>query len=124
MAGELASYTESLDADPARLAAVQERRAALNRLVRASAAAPPPRPRPASPRRPTAPVTPVTPSAPGELGGPGKAGSLTVGARDGIGDLTAVLAWTKIAAARLNELEGDDDRIAGLAQRKPSWPRG
>ena len=35
MAGELASYTESLDADPARLAAVQERRAALNRLVRA-----------------------------------------------------------------------------------------
>ena len=35
VAGELASYTESLDADPARLAAVQERRAALNRLVRA-----------------------------------------------------------------------------------------
>ena len=35
VAGELASYTESLDADPARLAAVQERRAALARLVRA-----------------------------------------------------------------------------------------
>jgi DNA repair protein RecN (Recombination protein N) len=34
-AAELASYTESLDSDPARLAAVQERRAALGRLVRA-----------------------------------------------------------------------------------------
>ena len=35
VAAELASYTESLDADPARLAAVQERRAALGRLIRA-----------------------------------------------------------------------------------------
>jgi DNA repair protein RecN (Recombination protein N) len=35
LAAELASYVESLDADPARLAAVQERRAALGRLVRA-----------------------------------------------------------------------------------------
>ena len=39
VAGELASYTESLDSDPARLAAVQERRAALGRLIRAYAAA-------------------------------------------------------------------------------------
>jgi DNA repair protein RecN (Recombination protein N) len=39
VAGELASYNESLDADPARLAAVQERRAALGRLVRAYGAA-------------------------------------------------------------------------------------
>jgi DNA repair protein RecN (Recombination protein N) len=35
LAAELASYTEALDADPARLAAVQERRAALGRLARA-----------------------------------------------------------------------------------------
>jgi DNA repair protein RecN (Recombination protein N) len=35
LATELASYTESLDSDPVRLAAVQERRAALGRLVRA-----------------------------------------------------------------------------------------
>jgi DNA repair protein RecN (Recombination protein N) len=35
VAGELASYTEGLDSDPARLAAVQERRAALGRLIRA-----------------------------------------------------------------------------------------
>jgi len=35
LATELASYTESVDSDPVRLAAVQERRAALSRLVRA-----------------------------------------------------------------------------------------
>jgi DNA repair protein RecN (Recombination protein N) len=35
VAAELASYTDALDADPARLAAVQERRAALGRLARA-----------------------------------------------------------------------------------------
>ncbi|HEV2372594.1 MAG TPA: DNA repair protein RecN [Streptosporangiaceae bacterium] len=35
VAGELASYLQSLDTDPARLAAVQERRAELTRLVRA-----------------------------------------------------------------------------------------
>jgi len=35
VAAELASYAESLDDDPARLAAVQERRAALGRLARA-----------------------------------------------------------------------------------------
>ena len=51
-------------------------------------------------------------------GDPGEAGALGGGARDGIGDLTAVLAWTKIAAARLDELEGDDERIAGLAQEE------
>src|SRR5207302_9677364 len=39
VAAELASYTDSLDSDPARLAAVQERRAVLGRLVRAYGAA-------------------------------------------------------------------------------------
>ncbi len=39
VAGELASYTESLESDPARLAAVQERRAALGRLIRVYGAA-------------------------------------------------------------------------------------
>src|ERR1700678_831762 len=34
VAGELASYVQSLDADPARLAAVQEGRAALSRIIR------------------------------------------------------------------------------------------
>ena len=35
VAGELASYTGSVDSDPARLAAVQDRRAALGKLIRA-----------------------------------------------------------------------------------------
>jgi DNA repair protein RecN (Recombination protein N) len=86
VAGELASYTESLDADPARLAAVQERRAALNRLVRAYGT---------------------------------RAAIETAAAETAAAEtMAAVLAWTKIAAARLNELEGDDERIAGLAQEE------
>ena len=123
VAGELASYTEALDADPARLAAVQERRAALTRLVRAygtraaieTAAAGNAAPQPASPDDAG---DPGEPGQPGQYDGPGESGALAVAARDGIGDLTAVLAWTKVAAARLNELEGDDDRIAALAQEE------
>jgi DNA repair protein RecN (Recombination protein N) len=72
IAAELASYAESADADPARLAAVQERRADLNRLVRAYG-------------------------------------------NQGAGDLAAVLAWAKQAAARLAELDSDDDRITSLS---------
>ncbi|HLX48696.1 MAG TPA: DNA repair protein RecN [Streptosporangiaceae bacterium] len=74
VAVELASYAQSVEADPARLAVVQERRADLARLIR------------------------------------------TFGSRGGgTGDLAAVLAWSKEAAGRLAELEGDDDRIAALA---------
>ncbi len=50
---ELASYLQSVEADPARLAAVQERRAELTRLIRAYGPAtppPPPRPQPSRPR--------------------------------------------------------------------------
>ncbi len=74
VAGELASYTESLDSDPARLAAVQERRAALGRLIRAYGAA--------------------------------------------SGDVAAVLDWAKQAGSRLAELEGDNDKIAALAEEE------
>jgi DNA repair protein RecN (Recombination protein N) len=74
VAADLASYTESLDSDPARLAAVQERRAALNRLVRSYGGA----------------------SA----------------------DLAGVLDWSKQAAARLAELEGDTDKIPALAEEE------
>jgi DNA repair protein RecN (Recombination protein N) len=93
VAGELASYTEALDADPARLAVVQERRAALARLVRAYGA-----------------------RAAAELTAPGAEG-LPDGA-DPVGDLAVVLAWTKPAAARLVELEGDDERITALAEEE------
>jgi DNA repair protein RecN (Recombination protein N) len=93
---ELASYLQSVEADPARLAAVQERRAELTRLVRAygQAAPPPPAPAAAGPD--------ADPAAPGPDSPPG-------------GDLAAVLAWAKQAVARLAELDGDDDRISGLA---------
>lgn len=67
VATELASYAESIEADPARLAAVQERRSVLTGLTR-------------------------------------KYGD----------DTAAVLAWAQQAAARLAELEGDDERIGEL----------
>ncbi|MFJ9616378.1 DNA repair protein RecN [Streptomyces noursei] len=71
VATELAGYADGLDADPRRLAAVQERRAALNHLTR-------------------------------------KYGE----------DITAVLAWAEESAARLAELDGDDDRIAELTTER------
>ncbi|MCZ4096568.1 DNA repair protein RecN [Streptomyces sp. SID13666] len=67
VAQELAGYSDDLDADPLRLAAVEERRAVLSHLTR-------------------------------------KYGS----------DIDGVLAWAEQSAARLGELEGDDERIAEL----------
>ncbi|WP_413756550.1 DNA repair protein RecN [Streptomyces sp. MMBL 11-3] len=70
VAGELAGYADDLDADPLRLAAVEERRAALTALVRKY-----------------------------DESGEGVA---------------AVLAWAERSAARLLELDGDDERIGEL----------
>lgn len=67
VAGELAGYADNLDADPLRLAAVEERRASLTALTR-------------------------------------KYGE----------DIAAVLRWAEENAARLTELEGDDERIGEL----------
>ncbi|WP_219468355.1 DNA repair protein RecN [Nonomuraea rhizosphaerae] len=69
VATDLAAYAESIEADPARLAAVQERRALLTGLIRKYAE-----------------------------------------------DSAGVLAWAQQAAARLAELEGDDDRIDELTR--------
>jgi DNA repair protein RecN (Recombination protein N) len=88
VATELASYAQSIEADPARLSVVQERRAELTRLVRAYGAGPSDR------------------SADRTADGP--AG----------GDLAAVLAWAKAASARLTELDSDEDRISGLAAQE------
>jgi DNA repair protein RecN (Recombination protein N) len=74
VAGELAGYADNLDADPLRLAAVEERRAVLLHLVR-------------------------------------KYGERSQ-------DVDAVLAWAEQGAARLVELEGDDERIAGLTAER------
>jgi DNA repair protein RecN (Recombination protein N) len=71
VAGELAGYADNLDADPRRLAAVEERRAALTQLTRKYGA-----------------------------------------------DVSAVLAWAQESAARLTELEGDDDRIGELTAER------
>jgi DNA repair protein RecN (Recombination protein N) len=65
--GELAAYTDSVEADPQRLAAVQERRSELTGITR-------------------------------------KHG----------GTVEEVLAWAQASAARLTELESDDDRIEEL----------
>ncbi|MBL1094604.1 MULTISPECIES: DNA repair protein RecN [Streptomyces] len=71
VAGELAGYADNLDADPLRLAAVEERRAALTHLTR-------------------------------------KYGE----------DIAAVLTWSEKSAARLAELDGDDDRIGELTTER------
>ncbi|MFF4016651.1 DNA repair protein RecN [Streptomyces sp. NPDC001843] len=71
VAGELAGYADDLDADPLRLAAVEERRAALTALTR-------------------------------------KYGD----------DVNAVLAWAEQGAARLTELDGDDERIGELTAER------
>ncbi|MEV5243509.1 DNA repair protein RecN [Streptomyces cinnamoneus] len=71
VAGELAGYASDLDADPRRLAAVEERRAALTHLTR-------------------------------------KYGE----------DIGEVLAWAERGAARLTELDGDDDRIGELTAER------
>ncbi len=87
VAAELASYVQSVDSDPARLAAVQERRAELTRLIRAYGA---------------------------QAGG----SPTGTGSEAAIPDLSGVLAWAKQAGSRLAELDGDDDRITGLAEEE------
>jgi DNA repair protein RecN (Recombination protein N) len=93
LAGELASYIQAIDADPARLAAVQERRAALGRLIRAY--------------------------GPGgiasHINGPAAAPAAEPAeAAEEFDDVAAVLDWARRAAARVAELDTDDDKIAGL----------
>ncbi|MCW2933565.1 MAG: repair protein RecN, partial [Actinomycetia bacterium] len=107
LAGELASYVQSVDADPARLAAVQERRSALGRLIRAygyggpyglgTAVAEPPADYPDGSADPASAGT----------------GALAVILQ---GTVAAVLDWARHAAARLTELDGDDDTITELTE--------
>ncbi len=74
VAGDLAGYADDLDADPVRLAAVEERRSVLSHLLR-------------------------------KYGGPENT-------------LAEVLAWAEAGAARLAELDGDDERIDELGARE------
>ena len=117
IATELASYVESLDSDPARLAIVQERRAELTRLIRAyggrvmSPVAAGEQPS-AADGPPSAPdgLVPAPAPAPGvdQAAAPAPPGPAVPG-------LASVLAWAGQARARLAELAGDDDRIGTLA---------
>jgi DNA repair protein RecN (Recombination protein N) len=92
IAADLASYVESLDSDPARLAAVQERRAELTRLIRAYGGA-------------------VDPDAPGT-------GAQPPDAAPAVPALASVLAWAQQAQHRLAELSADDDRIGTLGDEE------
>jgi DNA repair protein RecN (Recombination protein N) len=116
VATDLASYVESLDSDPARLAAVQERRAELTRLIRAYGG------------RVTVPGAAGT--VPGAAGqpepGPDTAeaavGTAPAGGAGGapaaVPGLASVLAWAEQARRRLTELSGDDERIGVLGDEE------
>jgi DNA repair protein RecN (Recombination protein N) len=139
VAADLASYAQSVEADPVRLAALQERRAELGRLIRkfGEAAATLPGGTPAAGETADgAPVPGGTAAANGADGAPETAGVAdadetaapeaahpdgTPAAREPAGPavgVAAVLLWAKRASARLMELEGDDDRIADLAEEE------
>ena len=114
VAGELATYIQSIDADPARLAAVQERRAALTRLIRlygpdgiaARIDGPPSSSKPAGESADDIPV-PVTFDDPASAAGAEEAGAEP-------DDIAAVLDWARRAVVRAGELDNDDDTIAAL----------
>ena len=140
VAADLASYAQSVEADPVRLAAVQERRAELGRLIRkfGEAAATLPGGTPAADE--TADGSPVpggtaaadeTADGAPETAGAGAADETAApeaaqpdgapAAQEPAGPavgVAAVLLWAKRASARLLELEGDDDRISGLAEEE------
>jgi DNA repair protein RecN (Recombination protein N) len=117
VAAELASYAQLVEADPARLAAVQDRRAELARLIHAYAAAPVAGEPVAAPAVPAAADSVSGDSVSGESasGDPGRNPAAGGPVRAPGDDLAAVLRWAKAAAARLTELDSDDDKISGLA---------
>jgi DNA repair protein RecN (Recombination protein N) len=99
VATELASYAESVEADPVRLAAVQERRAVLGRLIREFGSA----------------------AGTGGAAGSGSAADSDSAAEPAAavgGGVSAVLSWAKQAGARLGDLDGDDARISELAEEE------
>ena len=93
VAAELASYIQSIDADPARLAVVQERRAALNRLVRVYG------PGGVSPYLDLPPAGGQDPAEEPD-------------------EIAAVLDWARRAAVRVADLDTDDDKIGALTEEE------
>ncbi|WP_326800158.1 DNA repair protein RecN [Streptomyces sp. NBC_01808] len=84
VAQELAAYGDGIDADPLRLAAVEERRSVLTHLTRKYGHEP----------------------------------AAAAGGEAGDGSVSAVLAWAEAGAARLAELDGDDERIEELTAER------
>jgi DNA repair protein RecN (Recombination protein N) len=93
VAAELASYIQSIDADPARLAVIQERRAALNRLVRVYG------PGGVSPYLDLPPAGGQDPAEEPD-------------------EIAAVLDWARRAAVRVADLDTDDDKIGILTEEE------
>jgi DNA repair protein RecN (Recombination protein N) len=125
VAGELASYVQGIDADPARLAAVQERRAALARVIRLYGPGGVSARVNGSPVRLTAPASDTGPNSVPEPDGdtlPGLGAVPGAAARAGEDSAPAdepdeiayVLEWARLAAARAGELDNDDETIASL----------
>jgi DNA repair protein RecN (Recombination protein N) len=122
VAGELASYIQGIDADPARLAAVQERRATLARVIRlygpggvnAHINGTPVQLGRAAPGE-GAPAAADLPAADGAAPeGDASAGPDALFEADEPDDTAYVLEWARLAAARVAELDNDDDTIAAL----------
>jgi len=121
VAAELASYAETVEADPGRLALVQERRAELARLIRAYGSADA-GDHPAGDHHPTGRAGPAGGADPDDDASPAPGVRAAAGAaRSAAGDrgtVAAVLGWAKQAAAQLSELDGADDRITELAEQE------
>lgn len=124
IAAELASYVDSVEADPARLAVVQDRQAELTRLIKiygvaqvpraTSQPTPPAQENGARPAGQSAGEPPLEPVGEAPDGSAGAADAIDAPGVPQVPDLAAVLAWAKGAAARLAELDSDDDKIASL----------
>jgi DNA repair protein RecN (Recombination protein N) len=130
VAGELASYIQGIDADPARLAAVQERRAALARVIRLYGPGGVNAQIDGTPVQLAAPGSPSTaedgeapdgaaPDSTGQAGAadaaePGAAAPDAPFAAEEPDEIAYVLEWARLAAARVAELDNDDDTIAAL----------
>jgi DNA repair protein RecN (Recombination protein N) len=128
VAGELASYIQGIDADPARLAAVQERRAALARIIRLYGPGGVNAHINGTPVQLSAGPSPATedgaagagdgPSgqdrAEDEAAAPGALFPAEDFPAEEPDDTAYVLEWARLAASRATELGNDDDTIAAL----------
>jgi DNA repair protein RecN (Recombination protein N) len=118
VAGELATYIQGIDADPARLAAVQERRAALARVIRLYGPGGVSAYIDGEPVKLEAGAQPAADlTAPGGSASAGDASGDSAG-EDVPDEIDYVLEWARLAAARVTELDNDDDTIAALTDEE------